>query len=240
MIEGSGSRRPKNMWIRWIPIRIRIRIRNTDAHYSFWPVSYGSICFWAFQIRDLSFVRIWIRILPSTSKKSQRKTLISTTLFCYFSWLFIFEVWWKCTFKEYNEQKTLIPVNDEKSRIQIKRIRIPIGKSVMQIQIRPKISRSRILNAGFWTSIIVKLWNWQYETFIVFAICSHFVTSISVKLPLLNFLNFCNMFSLCENSEIDIMKCSLFSQCVLLARKCTGSSEIVNMKCSLFSLQVRI
>jgi hypothetical protein len=28
MIEGSGSGRPKNMWIRWI--RIRIRIRNTD------------------------------------------------------------------------------------------------------------------------------------------------------------------------------------------------------------------
>jgi hypothetical protein len=27
MIEGSGSRRPKNTWIRWI--RIRIRIRNT-------------------------------------------------------------------------------------------------------------------------------------------------------------------------------------------------------------------
>jgi hypothetical protein len=27
-ISGSGSRRPKNMWIRWI--RIRIRIRNTE------------------------------------------------------------------------------------------------------------------------------------------------------------------------------------------------------------------
>ncbi len=27
--NGSGSRRPKNMWIRWI--RIRIRIRNTDS-----------------------------------------------------------------------------------------------------------------------------------------------------------------------------------------------------------------
>ncbi len=26
--SGSGFRRPKNMWIRWI--RIRIRIRNTD------------------------------------------------------------------------------------------------------------------------------------------------------------------------------------------------------------------
>jgi hypothetical protein len=26
---GSGSGRPKNMWIRWIQIRIRIRIRNT-------------------------------------------------------------------------------------------------------------------------------------------------------------------------------------------------------------------
>ncbi len=30
MIEGSGSGRPKNTWIRWI--RIRIRIRNTDPH----------------------------------------------------------------------------------------------------------------------------------------------------------------------------------------------------------------
>jgi hypothetical protein len=35
VVEGSGSRRPKNMWIRWfrirwIRIRIRIRIRNTD------------------------------------------------------------------------------------------------------------------------------------------------------------------------------------------------------------------
>ncbi len=31
MIEGSGSRRPKNMWIRWI----RIRCRNTAAKFCF-------------------------------------------------------------------------------------------------------------------------------------------------------------------------------------------------------------
>jgi hypothetical protein len=30
LTNGSGSRRPKNMWIRWI--RIRIRIRNTVAY----------------------------------------------------------------------------------------------------------------------------------------------------------------------------------------------------------------
>jgi hypothetical protein len=29
LTNGSGSGRPKNMWIRWIRIRIRIRIRNT-------------------------------------------------------------------------------------------------------------------------------------------------------------------------------------------------------------------
>ncbi len=36
MIEGSGSGswRPKNMWIRWIRIQIRIRIRNTVLYYS--------------------------------------------------------------------------------------------------------------------------------------------------------------------------------------------------------------
>jgi hypothetical protein len=31
LTDGSGSRRPKNMWIRWI--RIRIRIRNTAFIY---------------------------------------------------------------------------------------------------------------------------------------------------------------------------------------------------------------
>ncbi len=31
MIEGSESKRPKNMWIRWIQIRIRIRISNTGG-----------------------------------------------------------------------------------------------------------------------------------------------------------------------------------------------------------------
>jgi hypothetical protein len=30
--SGFGSRRPKNMWIRWIRIRIPIRIRNTAAY----------------------------------------------------------------------------------------------------------------------------------------------------------------------------------------------------------------
>jgi hypothetical protein len=38
MIEGSGSRagsgRPKNMWIQWTRIRIRIRIRNTVESYA--------------------------------------------------------------------------------------------------------------------------------------------------------------------------------------------------------------
>jgi hypothetical protein len=28
----SGSRRPKNMWIRWIQIRLRIRICNTERN----------------------------------------------------------------------------------------------------------------------------------------------------------------------------------------------------------------
>jgi hypothetical protein len=32
--SGSGSRRPKNMWIRWIRNPIRIRIRNTDEKSS--------------------------------------------------------------------------------------------------------------------------------------------------------------------------------------------------------------
>ncbi len=31
-IEGSGSGKPKNMWIRWIQIRIRIWIRNTASY----------------------------------------------------------------------------------------------------------------------------------------------------------------------------------------------------------------
>jgi hypothetical protein len=30
LTNGSGSGRPKNMWIRWIRIWMRIRIRNTD------------------------------------------------------------------------------------------------------------------------------------------------------------------------------------------------------------------
>jgi hypothetical protein len=34
LTNGSRSRRPKNMWIRWI--RIRIRIRNTGIIQSFW------------------------------------------------------------------------------------------------------------------------------------------------------------------------------------------------------------
>ncbi len=34
--SGSGSRRPKNMWIRWI--RIRIGIRNTGFKGMFFPV----------------------------------------------------------------------------------------------------------------------------------------------------------------------------------------------------------
>ena len=34
----QGSRRPKNMWIQWIPIRIRIRIRKTAGD----PKTYGS------------------------------------------------------------------------------------------------------------------------------------------------------------------------------------------------------
>ncbi len=34
--SGSGSRRPKNMWIRWI--RIRIRIRNTAQKTSDWGI----------------------------------------------------------------------------------------------------------------------------------------------------------------------------------------------------------
>ncbi len=32
LTNGSGSRRPKNMWIQWIGIRIRIRIRNTGKY----------------------------------------------------------------------------------------------------------------------------------------------------------------------------------------------------------------
>ncbi len=31
LINGSGSGRPKNMWIRWIRIQIRIRIQNTAS-----------------------------------------------------------------------------------------------------------------------------------------------------------------------------------------------------------------
>ncbi len=33
LTSGSGSGRPKNTWIRWIRILIRIRIRNTDQNY---------------------------------------------------------------------------------------------------------------------------------------------------------------------------------------------------------------
>jgi hypothetical protein len=32
LTNGSGSERPKNMWIRWIRIRIRIRILNTPLN----------------------------------------------------------------------------------------------------------------------------------------------------------------------------------------------------------------
>ncbi len=34
LTSGSGSGRPKNMWIRWIRIRIRIRILNTGSNIS--------------------------------------------------------------------------------------------------------------------------------------------------------------------------------------------------------------
>ncbi len=37
--SGSGSRRPKNMWIRWI--RIRIRFRNTGTSYQGFSPSYN-------------------------------------------------------------------------------------------------------------------------------------------------------------------------------------------------------
>jgi hypothetical protein len=42
LTSGSGSGRPKNMWIRWI--RIQIRTRNTDFYLGFFcctePVRY--------------------------------------------------------------------------------------------------------------------------------------------------------------------------------------------------------
>ncbi len=91
--SGSGSRRPKNMWIRWIRIRIRntvivkkhhqiavlwIRIR-LDQHW-FRSASYGT--------GSARGQRIRIRVGKMTHKKE--KNIINILLKC---WMFSFEAW---------------------------------------------------------------------------------------------------------------------------------------------------
>ncbi len=53
-------------------------------------------CFWA----------SWFRILLSSSKNSKKNLHFSC--FLNSSWLFIFEKWWKCSFKKSNKQKNLV------------------------------------------------------------------------------------------------------------------------------------
>jgi len=38
--SGSGSRRQKNFWIRWIRITIRNRIRNTGPNYTYYTIKF--------------------------------------------------------------------------------------------------------------------------------------------------------------------------------------------------------
>ncbi len=58
--SGSGSWRPKNTWIRWI--RIRIRIRNTASFYTDWDIG-EHFLYWTLKInwRPLAFFRFRVR-----------------------------------------------------------------------------------------------------------------------------------------------------------------------------------
>jgi hypothetical protein len=58
MIEGSGSRRPKNTWIRWI--RIRIRIRNTASYPTFHPHFLSRLC------------SLFIAVLPGKHEEGEK------------------------------------------------------------------------------------------------------------------------------------------------------------------------
>ena len=44
LTSGSGSRRPKNIWIRWIRIRIQIRIRNTASTVFPFSLTVDNLC----------------------------------------------------------------------------------------------------------------------------------------------------------------------------------------------------
>ncbi len=55
------------------------------------------------------FVRIQIRILPSTSKKKYEKPWFIVS--CDFFGLFIYENWCKCTFKKYSAKKLTVEEN---------------------------------------------------------------------------------------------------------------------------------
>ncbi len=70
----------------------------TAFHFKFGSVSFGAS---RIRIRQ-SEIRLWIRILRSSSKK------VNLYFYCFVTswWLFIFEEWCKCTFKKLYEKNT--------------------------------------------------------------------------------------------------------------------------------------
>jgi hypothetical protein len=68
----SGSRRPNNMWIRWIRIRIWIRIRNTVCRF-FQRLNWGSNSLWGAAIANLGLLNIGqLQVLPAYRQPDTR------------------------------------------------------------------------------------------------------------------------------------------------------------------------
>jgi hypothetical protein len=70
----SGSGRPENMWIRWIPIRIRIWNIALPSHFSFYSVGAGSGFRMAILMRireDSDPEHCFIHFLPPLQKRKK-------------------------------------------------------------------------------------------------------------------------------------------------------------------------
>ncbi len=132
--------RIQTKWLTWIQI---LEPRTIKDHL--YPVLWTRICmFLGLPDPDPSlFVRIWIRILPSRSKKV-RKSLISNIFFSSFDFFYLWRLTnHKCTFKKIIRKTTLkkglifcsiLSATDEKSRIRIRKSAVRIRKSAVRIR----------------------------------------------------------------------------------------------------------
>jgi hypothetical protein len=78
MIEGSGSSKPKNTWIRWI--RIRIRIRNTAPSELVFGAKLQVLRTVKFQNSKL-FLKIQIRYYRTLKKSAEVKIMLKIVFF---------------------------------------------------------------------------------------------------------------------------------------------------------------